>query len=71
MEREAARDRGGLPVRMELIKRTPVGGGLGGGSSDAAAMMMGVNELFELGMSCTRLERVEHRAWVGYRVLHG
>jgi 4-diphosphocytidyl-2-C-methyl-D-erythritol kinase len=47
----------GLPagVAIELIKRIPAGGGLAGGSSDAAGVLAGVNELFGLGLSARSL----------------
>ena len=42
-------------VRIEIKKRIPIGGGLGGGSSDAAAVLMGMNALFGLRLSGARL----------------
>ena len=41
--------RGG--VRMRLVKRIPIAAGLAGGSTDAAAVLRGMSELYELGLS--------------------
>jgi 4-diphosphocytidyl-2-C-methyl-D-erythritol kinase len=49
-----------LPVQMKLEKRIPVGSGLGGGSSDAAAMLHAVNELFDLGVPRGELAAIAH-----------
>lgn len=43
-------------VSVELDKRIPVAAGMAGGSTDAAAMLYGMNKIFELGLSMQELK---------------
>lgn len=42
-------------IRMHLEKRIPMAAGMAGGSTDAAAVFNGINELYDLGVSKERL----------------
>jgi len=60
MQAESAR---ALGARFKLVKRIPAGGGLGGGSADAAVVINGLNEFWALGLSEAR--RLEIAAEIG------
>ncbi len=52
------RARSRLGVDIELIKRLPIGGGLGGGSSDAATTLIVLNRLWQTGLSRAQLQEL-------------
>nr|WP_314544227.1 4-(cytidine 5'-diphospho)-2-C-methyl-D-erythritol kinase [uncultured Massilia sp.] len=57
LQAEYARRHGRLPpgIDVAIDKRLPMGGGLGGGSSDAATALMAANHLWQAGLSDAEL----------------
>ena len=47
-----------LGVEIAVDKRLPMGGGLGGGSSDAATVLLALNYLWQLGLPRSRLQQI-------------
>ena len=67
--RELTDDKRGVTIRLE--KRIPIAAGMAGGSTDAAATLLGVNDLLELGLTREQLQKESVRigADVPYCVL--
>jgi 4-diphosphocytidyl-2-C-methyl-D-erythritol kinase len=48
----------GLGADISIDKRIPLGGGLGGGSSDAATTLLGLNHLWKTGLDTTQIAAI-------------
>tara|TARA_R110000868_G_scaffold119469_2_gene316792 strand:- start:73806 stop:74711 length:906 start_codon:yes stop_codon:yes gene_type:complete len=49
-----------LPARICVTKSIPAGGGMGGGSSNAAGVLLGLNRMFALGLDQHQLRTIAH-----------
>jgi 4-diphosphocytidyl-2-C-methyl-D-erythritol kinase len=59
-------------AQIKVTKRLPMGGGLGGGSSDAASVLVGLNDLWKLGLSKGELAQLGLRLGADVPVfIHG
>jgi 4-diphosphocytidyl-2-C-methyl-D-erythritol kinase len=56
--RALAEEAGLPPVRIRIEKRIPAGGGLGGGSTDAAAVLRGMPRMFDAAVPEPRLAEI-------------
>lgn len=50
-----------LPIRLRLRKSIPAGGGLGGGSADAGAVLLALRDVFKLELSDQQLVAIGYR----------
>ncbi|MGO2147590.1 4-(cytidine 5'-diphospho)-2-C-methyl-D-erythritol kinase [Halomonas sp.] len=59
LQRSAGRSPKAMPgATLTIEKNLPMGGGLGGGSSNAATVLLGLNKLWQLGLSMEALAKL-------------